>query len=70
MRQKLEPLGAEFISAWDVLCDTRGCLTRTGPAASDLAYSDNVHIRETASVLLVAAVIDKVLGGTPRLYER
>ncbi|SEN33902.1 acyltransferase family protein [Bradyrhizobium sp. OK095] len=70
MRQKLEPLGAEFISAWDVLCDTRGCLTRTGPAASDLAYSDNVHIRETASILLVAAVIDKVLGGTPRLYER
>lgn len=70
MRRQLEPLGAEFISAWDALCDASGCLTRSGPGASDLAYSDGVHLREPTSILLVAAVIDKVLGRTAGIYER
>ena len=36
MQEKLLPLGAEFISAPDVLCNAEGCLTRVGevPATS------------------------------------
>ena len=34
MRARLEPLGAEFISASDVFCNAQGCLTRIGDAAA------------------------------------
>ncbi|MDI3563926.1 acyltransferase family protein [Bradyrhizobium sp. Arg816] len=61
MRAKLEPLGAEFVSAWDAFCDPQGCLTRLGPAAADLTSSDAVHLTDGASILLMATVIDKVL---------
>lgn len=63
MRAKLEPLGTEFVSAWDALCDPRGCLTRLGPTAGDLTSSDAVHLTDGASILLMATVIDKVLWG-------
>ncbi|OCK57803.1 acyltransferase family protein [Bradyrhizobium sp. LMTR 3] len=62
MRARLEPLGAEFISASDVLCNAEGCLTRIGDAASDLTASDQVHLTEKASVFLIASIIDRLLG--------
>jgi peptidoglycan/LPS O-acetylase OafA/YrhL len=63
MRARLEPLGAEFISASDVFCNAQGCLTRIGDAAADITASDQVHITEKASIFLVASIIDRVLGG-------
>lgn len=63
MRARLEPLGAEFISASDVFCNAQGCLTRIGDAAADITVSDQVHITEKASIFLVASIIDRVLGG-------
>jgi hypothetical protein len=48
MRARLEPLGAEFISASDVFCNAQGCLTRIGDAAADITASDQVHITEKA----------------------
>ena len=63
MRARLEPLGAEFISASDVFCNAQGCLTRIGDAAADIAVSDQVHITEKASIFLIASIIDRVLGG-------
>ena len=62
MRARLEPLGAEFISASDVLCNAQGCLTRIGDAAADLTASDQVHLTEKGSVYLIEAIIDRVLG--------
>jgi peptidoglycan/LPS O-acetylase OafA/YrhL len=62
MRARLEPLGAEFISASDVFCNAQGCLTRIGDAAADLTVSDQVHITEKASIFLIASIIDRVLG--------
>jgi peptidoglycan/LPS O-acetylase OafA/YrhL len=62
LRAKLTPLGAEFISAWDVLCDAQGCLTRIGERASDIVQSDQVHLTEKGSELLVRSIIDQVLG--------
>ncbi|MEH2623364.1 peptidoglycan/LPS O-acetylase OafA/YrhL [Bradyrhizobium sp. AZCC 1719] len=63
MRARLEPLGAEFISASDVLCNAQGCLTRIGYAAGDLTASDQVHLTEKGSVFLIASIIDRLLGG-------
>ena len=63
MRARLEPLGAEFISASDVFCNAQGCLTRIGDAAADITVSDQVHITEKASVFLIASIIDRLLGG-------
>lgn len=62
MRKTLIPQGAEFISAWDELCNADGCLTRTGDSARDIAASDQVHLTENGSIFLVRAVIDRVLG--------
>ncbi len=65
MRAAMVPEGAEFISARDVLCDADGCLARLGDKASDLTASDQVHLTEEASALLLQSIIGRVLGGTP-----
>ena len=62
MREKLAPLGAEFISARDALCSAEGCLTRVGRGAGDIIASDQVHLTEKGSEYLIASVIDRVLG--------
>jgi hypothetical protein len=63
LREKLLPLGAEFISVWDVMCNAEGCLTRIGDAASDISASDQVHFTEKGSVFLVQSIIDQLLRG-------
>jgi peptidoglycan/LPS O-acetylase OafA/YrhL len=65
LREKLVPLGAEFISVWDVMCNADGCLTRVGDSAKDIAASDPVHLTEKASQFLLQSIIDRVLGGQP-----
>jgi hypothetical protein len=62
MRARLEPLGTEFISASDILCNAAGCLTRIGDAAGDLTASDQVHLTEKGSVFLIGTIIDRLLG--------
>ena len=59
LRTKLAPQGAEFISAWDVSCDGKGCLARLGAEASDISASDMIK----GSEFMVRAVIDRVLDG-------
>lgn len=71
LREKLAPTGAEFISAWDALCNTEGCLTRIGDSAGDISASDQIHLTEKGSAYLVESVLGRVLGGqapvsTPR----
>jgi peptidoglycan/LPS O-acetylase OafA/YrhL len=61
MREKLLPLGAEFISARDLLCNADGCLTRLGEAASDIVVYDQVHLTEKGSEFLIGAIIDRIL---------
>jgi peptidoglycan/LPS O-acetylase OafA/YrhL len=64
LRKKLEPVGAEVISAWDVFCNADGCLARLGDQASDISASDMIHLTEKGSEFLIDAVIDRVLNGT------
>ena len=62
MRAALVPEGAEFISAWDALCNADGCLTRTGQDAADITASDQVHLTEKGSVFLIRSIADALLG--------
>jgi hypothetical protein len=57
------PLGAEFISVWDTLCNADGCLARIGDTAKDISASDQVHLTEKGSVYLIQSIIDRVLPG-------
>ena len=67
LRAKLVPLGAEYISVWDAMCNADGCLTRIGDTAADISASDQVHLTEKGSAFLVQSVIDELLRGrTPR----
>lgn len=61
MRKRLQPLGAEFISAREALCNGEGCLTRLGDAAADIVFFDQVHLTEKGSEFLIGAIIDRVL---------
>jgi hypothetical protein len=61
-RAKLVPLGADFISARDFMCNTEGCLTRIGDSAADISASDQIHLTEKGSEFLINSVIDRVLG--------
>lgn len=64
MRARLEPLGAEFISASDALCNAEGCLTRVGDTSADITASDQVHLTEKGSIFLIDAIIERLLGTT------
>jgi SGNH domain (fused to AT3 domains) len=66
MREKLLPLGAEFISAREVLCNADGCLTRLGDAATDIIAFDQVHLTEKGSEFLIGTIIDRVLAPPAR----
>ena len=64
MRAKVVAVGAEFISAWDTLCNESGCLTRTSDSADDIVTSDQIHLTVKGSHFLVGAIIDRMLGGS------
>ncbi len=48
--------GVEYISAWRVLCDGEGCLTRVGPTADDVVTTDIVHLSDAGSRFLVETI--------------
>jgi len=61
MREKLDPLGAEFISAREEMCNAQGCLIRVGDGAADIIIGDQAHLTEKGSAFLIDAIIDRVL---------
>jgi hypothetical protein len=61
LRAELVPLGAEYISVWDALCNADGCLTRIGDSAKDISATDQVHLTEKGSEFLIHAIIDRLL---------
>jgi peptidoglycan/LPS O-acetylase OafA/YrhL len=63
MRERIVPLGAEFISAWEAMCNAEGCLTRIGDTAKEISASDQIHLTEKGSVFLVQSIIGAVLHG-------
>jgi peptidoglycan/LPS O-acetylase OafA/YrhL len=63
LREKLVPLGAEFISVWDTMCNAEGCLARIGDTARDISATDQVHLTDKGSDFLVQSIIGTVLHG-------
>jgi peptidoglycan/LPS O-acetylase OafA/YrhL len=54
--------GLEYISAWHVLCNADGCLTRVGPTASDVVATDIIHLSDAGSNFLVGAIEGDLFG--------
>jgi peptidoglycan/LPS O-acetylase OafA/YrhL len=48
--------GVEYVSAWHVLCNPEGCLTRAGPTANDVITTDIVHLSDAGANFLVQAI--------------
>jgi peptidoglycan/LPS O-acetylase OafA/YrhL len=48
--------GVEYISAWHVLCNADGCLTRVGPTANDVVANDMVHLSDAGANFLLEAI--------------
>jgi peptidoglycan/LPS O-acetylase OafA/YrhL len=51
----------EYISAYQVFCNTEGCLTRVGPAAEGVVVTDIIHLSESGSQYLVDAIANRLL---------
>jgi hypothetical protein len=49
-------VGTEYISAWHVLCNSEGCMTRVGASANDIIITDNVHLSDAGSDFLIKGI--------------
>jgi peptidoglycan/LPS O-acetylase OafA/YrhL len=61
MRSTLMGDGAEYISAWDAMCDKDGCLTRLGEKPEDLVASDQHHLTESGSTFIIQSIKDTIV---------
>jgi peptidoglycan/LPS O-acetylase OafA/YrhL len=69
LRERLTPLGAEYISAWNAMCNPDGCLTRTGSTPRDISASDQIHLTEKGSEFLVRSILDLLLAPMPKFVR-
>jgi peptidoglycan/LPS O-acetylase OafA/YrhL len=60
--------GATFVSAWAVLCNTEGCLTRMDKGT--LSTFDTAHLSEQGSIFLIQKIADQILGGAGTARDR
>jgi len=51
------------------MCNADGCLTRIGDMPEDITASDQVHLTEKGSALLIQSIIDQVLGRSPNASQ-
>ena len=61
LRAFSEVEGIGYVSAYRVLCNAKGCLTRAGPAASDVLVSDGIHLTDRGSNFLIEAIGNQLL---------
>jgi peptidoglycan/LPS O-acetylase OafA/YrhL len=52
--------GATYISAFDELCDARGCLTRIGDTAADIMQTDRTHFGAAGSWFFVSRIAPRI----------
>jgi hypothetical protein len=58
-------LGVRYISAYDVLCDEKGCLARLGDAAQDIVQFDKTHLTPAGSWYFISHIADKIFDERP-----
>ena len=61
MRAFANGLGAEYVSTWDTLCNTDGCLTRLSESPVDLVIFDQSHFSENGSKFFIEANGEKIM---------
>jgi peptidoglycan/LPS O-acetylase OafA/YrhL len=67
MRSEITKVGADYISAWDVMCNADGCLTRLGENPEDVVASDQHHLTESGSMFIIQSIKDQIMPvGAPR----
>lgn len=54
METEVPKLGVTYLSAYKLLCNAEGCLTKVGPKPSDLTAIDYGHLSPAASVYVVS----------------
>jgi peptidoglycan/LPS O-acetylase OafA/YrhL len=52
--------GVEYISAWHILCNAEGCMTRVGPTANDVVTFDTLHLSAAGSRFLIEGISDRL----------
>jgi peptidoglycan/LPS O-acetylase OafA/YrhL len=60
MRSEITQLGGEYISAWDAMCNSDGCLTRVGDKPEDIVTLDQSHLTTSGSIFLIQAIKDQI----------
>ena len=53
-------MGANYISAYDVLCDQNGCLVRVGDRALDIVQVDRSHFSAAGSWFLIGHIANRI----------
>jgi hypothetical protein len=58
---EIPKIGVIYISAYDVLCNEKGCLTHLGPKPTDLTAVDTGHLTPAAAKYLIQRVGDRIV---------
>jgi len=62
IRSVADDLNVPYISAVEALCNSAGCLTRTGQAKGELLAFDRSHLTPSASTTLMRTIASPLLG--------
>jgi len=65
-----EAVGVDYLSAWNILCNAEGCLTRVGHTADDVLTTDIVHLSVAGSRFLVDAIAARLFEPDPASHAR
>jgi peptidoglycan/LPS O-acetylase OafA/YrhL len=59
MAAKVRPLGVEYVSAMEILCDGKACMTRVGEDWRDLTTFDTMHLTEPGAYFLAKRIFNQ-----------
>lgn len=59
-KSNIEKRNATYVSAYDALCNTSGCLTRTGDDVADITAVDFAHLTKSGSIYLATKIENEI----------
>jgi hypothetical protein len=59
-KARLPSANASYVSAYDALCNSEGCLTRTGSSTLDIMAVDWGHLSKNGSIYLAEKIEDQI----------
>jgi len=64
MAAKIQVLGVDYISAMNIFCDGKACMTRVGEDWRDLSSFDTMHLTEPGAYFLAKRIFSQTSSGT------